>query len=60
MTRIEFEIETSGEEYLYIREVVKKICEDHEGKRDLHIKIKIPGVPLSYSEIESLRERKAE
>lgn len=38
-TIIEVEIETSLS-YDKIRELIKKICEDHEGKRDLRIKIK--------------------
>ena len=38
-TIIEVDIETNLN-YDEIRELVKKICEDHEGKRDLHIKIK--------------------
>lgn len=38
-TIIEVEIETNLS-YDEIREQVKKMCEDHEGKRDLRIKIK--------------------
>ena len=38
-TTIEVEI-NSLIDYEDVRELVKKICEDHEGKRNLHIKIK--------------------
>lgn len=37
-TLIEIEINASAS-YDTTRELIKKICEDHEGKRDLHIKI---------------------
>ena len=39
-TTIEISIETSAC-YEQVHKLVKKICEDHEGKRDLHIKIKL-------------------
>ena len=39
-TTIEIEFGSSSLSYDELREVIKKICEDHEGKRDLHIKVK--------------------
>ena len=38
-TVIEFELEVNGWTTEEVSEVTKKICEEHEGKRDLHIKI---------------------
>ena len=37
-TEIEFVLDQS-EDYELTRELLKKICEDHEGKRNLHIRI---------------------
>ncbi len=37
-TVIEFEFKNAAP-YNMIRELIQKICEDHEGKRDLRIKI---------------------
>lgn len=37
-TTVEFEIRAVTP-YDSVRELIKKICEDHEGKRDLRIKI---------------------
>lgn len=40
-SKIEFEIVTEHSEYEDVQTVVQKICEDHEGKRDLHIAVKL-------------------
>lgn len=54
---IEFEIVSGNASYEYIRELVKKICEDHEGKRNLHIKLILHDL---YSEqLESLSKSNA-
>lgn len=39
-TVVEFEIETSAR-YEEVRKLIEKICADHEGRRDLRIKIKL-------------------
>lgn len=39
-TTIEIEFDSVGLSYDELRELIKKICEDHEGKRDLRIKIR--------------------
>ena len=39
-TTIEFEID-GRMPYEDLRELIKKICEDHENKRDLRIKVKL-------------------
>lgn len=49
-SNIEFEIEKMHAPYEYIRELVKKICEDHEGKRNLHIKLVLPDLYLEQPE----------
>ena len=38
-TTIEIEIDAGDAPYDTIRETLKKICEDHDGKHELHIKI---------------------
>ena len=45
-TEIEFEIEETNAPYGHVRKLVKKICEDHEGKRSLHIKVKLKNAYL--------------
>lgn len=54
-SKIEFEITNEHIPYRYISKLIEKICEEHENKRDLHIKVNLIGNYLEESE--SLREK---
>ena len=56
-TQIDFEIVSENVCYEQVRKLIKKICEEHEQRRTLHITVKLRGTYLSESE--SLSEDKA-
>lgn len=54
-TEIEFVLDQSESDYESARELIKKICEDHEGKRNLHIRI-IQRQPQIYDFASEIRK----
>ena|GEM_PF-2994408 len=57
MTTLEFEIDDQNAGYECVAPVIKKICEDHENSRNLHIKVKLNGI-AGYSESEESNDFK--
>ena len=45
-TVVDFEIDATHWDFPQIAEYIKKLCEEHEGKRDLHIKFAGKANPL--------------
>lgn len=46
---LEFEIDCTHWDFLQIEEYIKKLCEEHEGKRALHIKFVGKANPIDES-----------
>lgn len=55
-TTIDFELDVTRWDYDQVAEYTKKLCEEHEGKRDLHIKIVGSPYPIPVAYFEECAE----